>query len=170
MNSRESRYTRQQQQIEALEVGARPLARQFAGVDVHVTPNLPPCEVRKRFGSCGCPRPRPKGCCRRNERLPRASKGNWRRVPWLQRGMVVDRSARCCAVCHPDCGGVVQEALRVSRSTQKDAHSMHHDLHAAQKALTEEKARCSALTQQLAAVKATDVRKTFMTCADVGCV
>ena len=55
------------------------------------------------------------------------------------------------------CDAVLQEALRLSRSTQHDAHSLHHDLHAAQKALAEERSRASALAQQLTLLKSADV-------------
>lgn len=52
--------------------------------------------------------------------------------------------------------GQLEEALRVSRTTQHDAHTLHHDLHAAQKALNESSARVTALAQEKAGLKAAE--------------
>lgn len=46
----------------------------------------------------------------------------------------------------------------MSRTTQHDAHTLHHDLHAAQKALNESSARVTALAQEKAGLKAAEVR------------
>jgi hypothetical protein len=68
------------------------------------------------------------------------------------------RSSSICRLVSPCVLCVFQEALRVSRTTQHDAHTLHHDLHAAQKALNESSARVTALAQEKAGLKAAEVR------------